>query len=237
MLLCFDVLVCFAGTMAGEFSFAELVQARQNRRKRGLVQTSIVPPNVQTKVTSSRPRDPPSVQLGGLPNVGPSDASTGPVMPSVSVEVREPFIPPPAVSVPEVSSDDEPIALRRGKRPITVEHEEVPSQTRPRTSEPCLNTEETMSLPPSFHGTSVPIVPSPRTPGEDEESILFNREFALKVASSVVPIPDRQYMMSGGLQRTMNDITISAAQVCFLFCFFFFEWGMMTGLFVCGLSS
>ena len=167
----------------------------------------------------------------------PSGASTEPVMPSVSVEVREPFIPPPAVSVPEVSSDEEPIALRsRGKRPITVEHEEVPYQTRPRTSEPSLITEETMSLPPSFHGTSVPIVPSPRTPGEDEESILFNREFALKVASSVVPIPDRQYMMSGGLQRTMNDITISAAQVCFLF-LFFFEWGMITGLFVCGLSS
>ena len=81
-----------------------------------------------------------------------------------------------------------------------------------------MSKDQSMSLPPSFHGTSVPIVPSPRTPGEDEESILFNRGFALKVASSVVPIPDRQYMMSGGLQRTMNDITISVAQVksCFL---------------------
>ena len=75
-----------------------------------------------------------------------------------------------------------------------------------------------MSLPPSFHWTSVLIVPSPRTLGKDEESILFNWGFALKVASSVIPIPDRQYMMSGGLQRTMNGITISAAQVksCFM---------------------
>ena len=73
-------------------------------------------------------------------------------------------------------------------------------------------------MPPSFLGTTVLIVPSSRKLGEDEESILFNRSLTLKVASSVVPIPDRQYIISGGLQRTMNDITISVAQVksCFL---------------------
>ena len=113
-----------------------------------------------------------------------------PVVQSVRVEVREPSIPLPAVPVPELSSDDEPIALkRRGKRPITVDLEEVPLRTRPRTSEPRMSKDQTMSLPLSFHGTSVPIVPSPRTPGEDEKSILFNRGFALKVANSVVPIP------------------------------------------------
>ena len=205
---------CLAGVMVGEFSFAELVRARQNRRKRGLVQTSIVPPSVQTEATSSRLRDPPSVQPDVLPSVGPSGTSTMPVVQSVRVEVRKPSIPPSAVLVPELSSDNEPIALRRrGKRPITVDPEKVPLRTRPRTSEPRMSKDQTMSLPPSFHGTSVPIIPSPRTPGEDEKSILFNRDFVLKVASSVVPIPDRQYMMSGGLQRTMNDITISAAQV------------------------
>ena len=50
---------CLAGVMAGEFSFAELVQARQSRRKKKLVQTSTVP---STKAISSHPRDPPSVQ-------------------------------------------------------------------------------------------------------------------------------------------------------------------------------
>ena len=183
---------CLAGVMAGEFSFAELVQARQSRRKKRLVQTSTVPPSVQTEVISSRPRDPPSVQPSVPPSAGPSGTSTVPVMPRVRVEVREPFISPLAVPIPKVSSDDEPIALRRrAKRPVTVDSEEVPLKTRPRTSEPSMSKEQTMSLPPFFHGTSVPIVPSPRTPGEDEESILFNRGFALKVASSVVPIPDR----------------------------------------------
>ena len=116
--------------MAGEFSFAELVQARQSRRKRGLVQTSTVPPSAQIEATSSRPRDPPSVQPGVLPSGGSSGTSTVPVVQSVRVEVREPSIPPPAVSVPELSSDDEPIALRRrGKRLVTVDPEEVPLRT------------------------------------------------------------------------------------------------------------
>ena len=68
-------------------------------------------------------------------------------------------------------------------------------------------------MPPSFLGTTVSILPSPRKPGEDEASILFNRSFALKVASAIVPIPEGQYIMSGGLQRIMNDISISTAQV------------------------
>ena len=155
--------------MAYEFSFAELVQARQSRRKRGVVQTSTI---LSTEVMSSRPRDPPSA--------GPSVTSTMPVMSSVRIEVREPIIPPHAIPVPESSSDEEPIALRRrGKRPITVDPEEVPLRTWPRTSEPSMSKEQTMILPPSFLGTTVPIVPSPRQPGDDEESILFNRSFAL----------------------------------------------------------
>ena len=98
---------------------------------------STVPPSVQTEATSSRPRDPSSVQPGVLPSVGPSGTSTVPVVQSVRVEVREPSIPLPAVPVPELSSDDEPIALRRrGKRPVTVDPEEVPLRICPHTSEP-----------------------------------------------------------------------------------------------------
>ena len=126
-------LVVWAGVLAGEFSFAELVQARQSRRKIGLVQTSTVP---STEATSNRPRDPPSVQPSIPPSVGPSGSSTVPAMPSVRVEVIEPIIPL-VVPIPELSSDDEPIALRmRGKRPVTVDPEEVPLRTWPRTSEP-----------------------------------------------------------------------------------------------------
>ena len=131
------------------------------------------------------------------------------------IEVREPIIPPPAIPVPESSSDEEPIALRRrGKRSVTVDPEEVPLKTQPRITEPSESKGQTMILP-SFLETTVPIVPSPRQPGEEEESILFNQRFALKVASSVVSIPDCQYMMSGGLQKIMNDISISASQVKF----------------------
>ena len=96
------------------------------------------------------------------------------------IEVREPIIPPPAIPIPESSLDEEPIALRRrGKRPVTVDPEEVPLKTRPRISESSESKDQTMSLPPSFLGTIVLIVPLPRQPGDDEESILFNRSFAL----------------------------------------------------------
>ena len=117
------------------------------------MQTSTVP---STEATSNRPRDPPSVQPSIPPSVGPSGSSTVPAMPSVRVEIIEPSIPPPAVPVLELSSDDELIALRRkGKRPVMVDPEKVPLRTRPRTSEPRMSKDLTMSLPPYFHGTSV----------------------------------------------------------------------------------
>ena len=113
--------------MVGEFSFAELVQARQIKRKKRLVQMSTVP---STEAISNRPRDPPSVQPSVPPSAGPSGTSAMPVIPRVRVEVREPIIPPPAIPIPESSTDEEPIALRRrGKRPVTVDPDEVPLKT------------------------------------------------------------------------------------------------------------
>ena len=197
--------------MAGELSFAELVQTRQGRRKKGVGQSGNVP---TIEATISRPRDPPSVQPNIHLSTGPSVPSMVPIMPSVRIEVRESIIPSPAVPALESSSDEEPISLKMmGKRLATSDPEEVLVKTRSRISEPCDSRSQTLNLLLSFLGTTVPIIPSPRKPREDEESILFNRNFTLKVASSVVPIPDRQYIMSGGLQRTMNDISISAAQV------------------------
>ena len=135
-------------------------------------------------------------------------------------EIREPTVIPTTVPVHESSSDEKPMSLkRREKRPATLDPDEVPSKTRTRMTEPSVSEGQTLNLPPSFLGTAIPILPSSRKPGEDKESILFNRNFALKVASAVVPIPDRQYMMSGGLERTMNDISISTAQVRVFFLF------------------
>ena len=135
--------------MGGEFSFAELVQACQSRKMRGGFKTSIVP---STEAISNCPRDPPSVQ----PSIPPSGSLTVPAMPSVRVEVIEPSIPLLAVPVLELSSDDEPIALRRrGKRPVIVDPEKVPLRTRPHTSKPKMSKDQTMSLPLFFHGTSV----------------------------------------------------------------------------------
>ena len=197
--------------MAGGFSFAELVQARQGRRKRAVGQLSTVP---TTEAMISRLRDLPVAQPSIHPNAGLSVPSMVSIMPNVRIEVREPMIPSPAVPVPESSSDEESISLkRRGKRPVTSDPEKVPLKTRPCISEPSDGGGQTLNLPPSFLGTTVPIVPASRKSRENEESILFNRSFALKVASFVVPIPDHQYIMNGGLQRTMNDISISVVQV------------------------
>ena len=146
--------------MAGEFSFVELVQAHQDRRKRVVGQT------VSTaEATISRSRDPSSVQPSIHSSAGPSIASMVSVMPSVKIEVREPMIPSPAVPVPESSSDEEPISLkRRGKKPATSDLEKVPLKTRPCISESSDGGGQTLNLPHSFLGTTVPIVPAPRKP-------------------------------------------------------------------------
>ena len=79
-------------------------------------------------------------------------------MPSVRIEVRKPIILPLAVLVPELSSDDEPIALsKKGKRPVIVDPEEVPLKTQPHMSEPSMSKEQTMILPLSFLGTTVSV--------------------------------------------------------------------------------
>ena len=198
--------------MAGEFSFAELVQTCQGRRKKGVVVQSNTVHIIEATII--RPRDPSSVQPSVHLNAGLSVLSIVPVKPSVGIEVRDPIVLSPAVPVPESSSNKKPMSLKRkGKRLATSDPEEVPLKTHSRMSEPSVSEGQTLNLPPSFFGTTVPILLSPRKSIEDEESILFNRSFALKVVSSVVPIPDRQYIMNGGLQRTMNDISISAAQV------------------------
>ena len=154
------------------------------------------------------------------PSSGPSIPPTVSSQVSEGREVKKPAIIIPSVRVSDSSSDDEPIALslkRKGKRPATVDPEEVPPPSRPRMVEPSQS--QNLQLPPSVLGTAVPIVLSPRRPGENEESILFNRGFALRVASSVSPIPDRQYVMQGGLEMIMNDLVVSATQVIYLlFC-------------------
>ena len=191
--------------MAGEFSFADLVQARQSRRKSG---QAAVQPSI--RVDTER-EEQSSVQ----PGVQPSVVQTTHIRPNVEFKESEPIITLPMGPVHESTSDDEPISLkRRGKRPAISDPEEIPSETRPRVAEPSMKEDhQFLNLPPSLLGTSVPILSSPRQPGEKEESILFNRSYALRVASAIVPIPDRQYVMSGGLQKAMNDLSISAVQV------------------------
>ena len=211
-------LVFFVGEMAGEFSFAELAQVRQGRRsKRGqaVTRSSAVPIMGVTGILGSQQ---PSGEHSNQPSSGPSIPPTVSSQVSEGREVRKPTIITPSFRVSDSSSDEEPISLslkRKGKRPATVDSEEVPPPSRPRTVEPSEN--QNLQLPPSMLGTAVPIVRSPRRPGESEESILFNRNFALKVASSVAPIPDRQYVMQGGLEMIMNDLAVSAAQVDYLF--------------------
>ena len=218
--LCLILGLVFAGEMAGEFSFTELAQLRQGRRSRrgqAVARSSIAPTTGVTRIPLS---EQPSGRRGEQPSAGPSIPLTVPSQVTERREIREPTIIVPSFRVSDSSSDEEPIALslkKKGKRPATVDPEEIPPPSRPRVTEP--SESQNIRLPPSVLGTAVPIVPSPRRPGENEDSILFNRNFALKVASSVSPIPDRQYVMQGGLEMIMNDLVVSATQVIYLlFC-------------------
>ena len=106
--------------MAGEFSFVELVQASQGRRKKGVVVQSNTVHIIEATII--RPKDPPSVQ----PSVHLSAPSTVPVKSSVGIEIRESTAMPLAVPVHESSSDEEPMFLKRGgKRPATSDLEKT----------------------------------------------------------------------------------------------------------------
>ena len=81
--------------------------------------------------------------------------------------------------------------------------------------EPSVDDDRRLVLPPSLFGIAVLLVISPRRPKEDEECLLYNQGYALMIANSIVLIPKRQYIMSGGMDRTMNDLSIIAIQVVF----------------------
>ena len=116
------------------------------------------------------------------------------------------------VTVQESNTEDELLVLKRmkmGKRVVELDLDEAPPMTCPRVAEPSDNY-RVMVLTPTLFRTDVPMIASPLQPGENEESIMHNPGYLLTVANSIVPISNCQYMMSGGMEPMMNDLSITA---------------------------